>query len=171
MPPDLVRGASQSPKSSPSTLSSSLMYVVLERWQQRLALLPAKRPPFRRPRCRNRYRSRHLAARRARGGPVRQSGLRKDASTTSPQCSLPSSPAARRRLPADAAVLRPGLAGGLTQCHGYSPRGGVGVDRGVGRRPAKYQRHVCLHSKQRVASLQVKRLLRTSVLLLKRRSR
>ena len=38
MPPDLVRGDSQSPKSSPSTLSSSLMYVVLERWQQRLAL-------------------------------------------------------------------------------------------------------------------------------------
>jgi hypothetical protein len=33
MPPDLVRRASQSPTSSPSTLSSSLLYVVLERWQ------------------------------------------------------------------------------------------------------------------------------------------
>jgi len=76
MPPDLVRGASQSPNSSPSTLSSSLMYVVLERWQQRLALLPAKRPPFRRPRCRNRYRSRHLAARRARGGPHPSIGVK-----------------------------------------------------------------------------------------------
>jgi hypothetical protein len=41
MPPDLIRGASQSPKSSPGTLSSSLMYGVLERWQLRLALLPA----------------------------------------------------------------------------------------------------------------------------------
>jgi hypothetical protein len=76
MPPDLVRRASQSPTSSPSTLSSSLMYVVLERWQQRLALLPAKRPPFRRPRCRNRYRSRHLAARRARGGPRPSIGVK-----------------------------------------------------------------------------------------------
>jgi hypothetical protein len=45
MPPDLVRGASQSPKSLPSTLSSSLM----SSWNagsSALALLPAKRLPF-----------------------------------------------------------------------------------------------------------------------------
>jgi len=42
---DLVRGASQSPKSLPSTLSSSLM----SSWNagsSALALLPAKRLPF-----------------------------------------------------------------------------------------------------------------------------
>jgi hypothetical protein len=45
-----------------------------------------------------------------------------------------------------------------------------GVDRGVDRRPGKSQRYVCFHSNEHAASLQVKRMLRLSVLLLMRGS-
>jgi hypothetical protein len=48
---------------------------------------------------------------------------------------------------------------------------GLGVDRGVDRRPGKPQSHVCVRCMPREASLQVKRLLRTSVLLIICRSR
>jgi hypothetical protein len=65
-----------------------------------------------------------------------------------------------------AKVVREQIGGWLTQRHGDSPRRGFGVDRGVDRRSGKSQRHMCFHSNERVASLLVKRTLRTSVLLL-----
>jgi hypothetical protein len=46
------------------------------------------------------------------------------------------------------------------------PVGGLGVDRRVDRRPWKSQSHVCFHSRSHEASLLVKYVLRTSVLLL-----
>jgi hypothetical protein len=55
---------------------------------------------------------------------------------------------------------------GLRSVTAIAARGGFGVDRGVDRRPWKSQRHVCIRGTRRVASLQVERVLRTSVLLL-----
>ena len=44
------------------------------------------------------------------------------------------------------------------------------MDRGVDRRPGESQGHVCVRSMPREASLQARRVLRTSVLLIIRRS-
>lgn len=46
------------------------------------------------------------------------------------------------------------------------PWWGLGVDRGVDRRLGKSQGHVCIHSTRGEASLLVKQVLRTSVLLI-----
>ena len=51
-----------------------------------------------------------------------------------------------------------------------APGEGLSVDRGVDRRPEKSQGDVCVHSIPREASLQAKRVLLTSVLLIIRRS-
>src|SRR5215471_2650468 len=47
-----------------------------------------------------------------------------------------------------------------------SPSRVLGVDRGLDRRPRRFQGHVCAHSTPRMTSLQVKQTLRTSVPLL-----
>ena len=52
-----------------------------------------------------------------------------------------------------------------------APGEGFGVDRGVDRRRGNSQRHVCSHTEELVASLQFKRVWRTSVLLIICRSR
>lgn len=53
-------------------------------------------------------------------------------------------------------VVRTGLAGRLTQRHGDGPHEGLGVDRGVDRRPEKPQCYVCIRG------IDTRRLCRSS---------
>jgi hypothetical protein len=58
------------------------------------------------------------------------------------------------------------LYGVATARYRSSPSRVLGVDRGVDRCPQRSQGHVCVHSMPREASLLVRRVLRTSVLLI-----